>query len=132
MEGMAPLCWEVEGCVCTLWLRTMVCRLDVTFVIAVQKTACWGDSEPMGSELKLKLSLNCGLEYSKTSVWVVGGAGGAGGTQRIGGEGYWFHWSVLKSYTKLFRFKKCEVTLCVWIKLFILFRTSNCVREIFG
>ena len=81
MEGMAPLCWEVEGCVCTLCLRIMVCRLDVTFVIAVQKTACWGDSEPMGSELKLKLSVTCGLEYSKTSpVWVVGCGEGAGGT----------------------------------------------------
>ena len=62
---MAPLCWEV-----------------VTFVIAVQKTACRGDSELMGPELKLKLSLNCGLEYSKRSpVWVVGGGEGAGGTR---------------------------------------------------
>ena len=44
------------------------------------KTACWGDSELMWSELKL--SLNCGLEYSKTSaVRVVGGEGGAGGTR---------------------------------------------------
>ena len=81
VEGMALWSREVEGCACTIWLRTMVCRLDVTFVTAVQKTACWDDSKLMGSELKL--SLNYGLVNSRTLVvWVVGGkGGGAGGTQ---------------------------------------------------
>ena len=38
VEGMALWSREVEGCACTLWLRTNVCRLDVTFVTAVLKS----------------------------------------------------------------------------------------------
>ena len=78
---MAPKSREVEGGFVTLWLITVVCRLEVTFVTAVQKTACWDDSELMLSERKLLL--NCGPVFSRTSVvWVVGGKRGGGGGSR--------------------------------------------------